>query len=141
MITISTEDEKFLHAFETCALPAEAWTHAAHLRMAWLCLGHSPGKDGHARALARIRAGIMQYNKEVLDKLPEYHETVTVAFVRLIAARMRSAETWEQFAARNPDLFARKPPVLAAYYSKNLIQSERARASFVEPDLKALPEI
>lgn len=131
-----TESEaKFLQAFESCALPAEQWTHHAHVRMAWLCLGEAD----FIQALERMRAGIRRYNAEVLDKLAEYHETVTVAFAQLIAARRRSGESWQAFAERNQDLFARTPPVLATYYSRERLMSDEARRRFIEPDLRPLP--
>ena len=31
-------DKEFLAAFENCSLTRENWTHAAHVRMAWLYL-------------------------------------------------------------------------------------------------------
>ncbi len=129
------EDSAFLAAFESCTLAPETWTHTAHIRMAWLCLGAAD----FATALERIRNGILRYNAEVLDKLPEYHETVTVAFARIIAARMRPGESWEEFARHNEDLFARTPPALSPYYSAALLMSQQARRSFVEPDLRPLP--
>ena len=133
---MTAEDEAFLAAFESCRLLPEAWTHAAHIRMAWLCLG----AEAYAGALERIRRGILRYNEQVLDKLPEYHETVTVAFARIIASRMRPGEEWTSFAQHNEDLFARTPPALSSYYSMELLMSPQARRSFVEPDLKPLPE-
>lgn len=130
-------DREFLQAFEACALPPERWTHCAHVRMAWLYLGQAP----FSQAVTRIRAGIRRYNAEVLDKLPEYHETVTLAFARLIAARHRPGETWQAFAVRNADLLARNPPALGAYYSRARLMSGEAREHFVEPDIKPLPAV
>ncbi|NNF51198.1 MAG: hypothetical protein HKN59_02050 [Gammaproteobacteria bacterium] len=129
------DEEKFLDSFENCLLPPGEWTHAAHIQMAWLCLQ----ADVFDAALTRIRAGILRYNAKVLNKLGEYHETVTVAFATLIASRIEPGETWEQFRGRNADLFARKPPALANYYSAEMLMSERARSQFVEPDLQPLP--
>lgn len=132
---MTPDEEKFLCAFENCTLPPTEWTHAAHIRMAWLCLRADDFED----ALSRIRTGIRRYNEKVLDKLAEYHETVTVAFAWLIASRIDQDETWEEFAGRNEVLFARRPPVLAAYYSAGKLGSVEARTRFVEPDLRPLP--
>lgn len=131
------DEAQFLIDFENCTLDPDLWTHTAHVRMTWLCLRQA----SYPEALERIRAGIMRYNGEVLDKLPEYHETVTVAFARLIASRICPGEDWETFAARNDDLFTRTPPALSAYYSMTRLMSEEARKNFVEPDLRALPEL
>ncbi len=132
---MTPDEASFLQSFEDCTLPADKWTHAAHIRMAWLYLT----EDDFAAALGRIRDGIRRYNAEVLDKLSEYHETVTVAFATLVAARMRAGESWQQFALRNKDLFLRSPPALAKYYSTELLMSDAARARFIEPDLRELP--
>ena len=134
---MTPEETRFLQSFEDCTLPPVEWTHAAHVRMAWLCLQ----SDEFDAALRRIRAGILRYNGKVLDKLAEYHETVTVAFAWLVASRIQTDETWQQFADRNQDLFARKPPALAAYYSPDRLMSAKARASFVDPDLQPLPAL
>lgn len=134
---VTNSDAEFLQAFEACTLPAGRWTHEAHVRMAWLCLGQA----SYPEAVARIRAGIRRYNEKVLDKLPEYHETVTLAFARLIAARSRPQESWKTFIARNVDLLARDPPALGFYYSRSLLMSESARRQFVEPDLQPLPVV
>lgn len=133
---MTPEEAGFLRSFEDCTLPPGEWTHLAHIRMAWLCLG----ADAFAPALGRIRAGILRYNGEVLDKLSEYHETVTVAYARLIASQMRPGESWEQFSRRNEDLFARSPPALGKFYSMARLMSVEARQAFIEPDLCDLPE-
>ena len=66
-----------------------------------------------------------------------YHETITWAYLLLIherKARGESDETWEQFAARNPDLLSWKPSVLDGYYREETLASELARRVFVMPD-------
>lgn len=42
-------------------------------------------------------------------------------------------ETFEAFAARNPDLLAWKPSILDRYYDPEILRSERARRVFVMP--------
>lgn len=66
----------------------------------------------------------------------KYHETITVAYMLLIAERLDGARqlTWSEFAAANPDLLAWYPSVLATYYSEALVASDRARRVFVMPD-------
>jgi hypothetical protein len=64
-----------------------------------------------------------------------YHETITWAFLLLIAERQARtpANTWEAFAAANRDLLSWKPSVLERYYAKDVLQSELARRVFVMP--------
>lgn len=130
------EDVEFLRCFEACTLPEPEWTHLAHVRMAWLYLSRM---DSTA-ALKKIRDGIKRFNAEVLDRRQEYHETVTVAFSRIISDRMCPDEAWESFAARIDDIADRDSPMLDSYYSSGLLSLVETRDRFVEPDLHDLPE-
>ena len=98
------QDDEFLDGFERCTLPAEKWTHGAHFRMAWLYLRR---EGNEAAALVKAREGINRYNA-ARGKPPEkYHETVTVAYMRLVASRMAengTASSGEAFVAENGDL-------------------------------------
>ncbi|MBY0494697.1 MAG: hypothetical protein K2Y23_10815 [Cyanobacteria bacterium] len=62
---------------------------------------------------------------------------MTWVFLLIIAERQarESPETWEAFAAANPDLLVWKPPVLQRYYSKEWLASDLARRTFLMPDL------
>jgi hypothetical protein len=127
-------DDEFLAAFEAAAIPRPEWTHAAHIRMAWLYLT----RFSQAEALERIRLGIQKLNTQngVFDG---YHETITVAFVRLISARLLHGETAVAFRSRNPDLFECSLAPLLKYYTRERLFSPESRARFVEPDLEHLP--
>lgn len=133
--SISVPDATFLGRFERCELPEAEWTHIAHIRVAWICLSTLPADD----ALQRIRTSILRYNTEVLQRRHKYHETVTVAYTRIVAARIRAGESWEDFARRIDDLLDTEVPLLLRYYSKNRLFSNAARDGFLEPDLEKLP--
>ena len=85
-------------------------------------------------ALPRFSAALKRFAtaKEAAGK---YHETITVAFMLLIADRLHRnrGTNWSQFAAANPDLFAHPSP-LATFYSDTLLTSDRARETFLFPD-------
>lgn len=136
-LPIGDADDQFLAAFEQCRLPENQWTHAAHIRVAWLCLN----LDEPAAALQRIRHGILRYNTEVLHRRHKYHETVTVAFTRIVADRMRVGDAWNDFAQRIDDLLDPDDPLLLKYYTPQRLFSDEARLQFVEPDLNALPPL
>jgi hypothetical protein len=144
-------DDEFLAAFEECTLERKEWTHAAHVRMAWLYLTRLPFEV----AIERVRGGIQKLNATFVARLqasgvvpakePDtrgldgYHETVTVAFVTVIASRIRSGEDFGAFRDRNPDLFDRTFPALLKHYTPERLYSPLAKAEFVEPDLEPLP--
>jgi hypothetical protein len=125
-------DNDFLAAFEGCTLPQTEWTHAAHLRMAWLYLTRLP----FGEALQHVRAGIRRYNAAAGSD--GYHETITVAFVTLVHSRLGAGEDFEEFRARNPELFAWSPSVLERHYSPAALSSSVARQRFIRPDREPL---
>ena len=128
-------DAAFLKAFESGTLPPEAWTHEAHVRLGWILLGRFPRED----AIGRVRSGIRRYNANVLGRPEAYHDTLTVAYLRIIAARRMPGQDWAVFRAGNPDLFDHRQPVTARHYSAELMASREAREGVVEPDLEPLP--
>lgn len=70
----------------------------------------------------------------------KYHETITAAWMLLIADRMGDAphSVWTEFARANADLLQREPSPLARYYSRDTLSSERARRGFVMPRVARL---
>ena len=65
-----------------------------------------------------------------------YHETITWAFLLLIADRQArtAAASWDEFERANADLVMWKPSILSRYYSKELLESDLARRTFLMPD-------
>ena len=132
-------DHELLTAFERCTLPATAWTHEAHVRAAWIYLS----RHDEAEALRRIRTSINRFNDTVTKKPGAYHETITAAYVRLIAdrrSRLPARHTFGQFKDTSPDLLDRTLSALLHHYRRDTLFSDAARAGWVEPDLNALPE-
>lgn len=131
--TIDPADRAFLAAFEAATIAPGDFDHRAHVRAAWLYLRLHPdtARQRFVRTLVNFTTGAGAPEK--------YHETITRAWLQIIAARIDPAEDWPRFAARNPDLFDAPREVLARHYSEALIGSERARAKFVEPDRSPLP--
>lgn len=132
MSGVADEDDALLRAFESGVVPDGGFHHAQHVRVAWNYLRTRPLPSALARFQARLRAFAQARAQPGL-----YHETITVAYVLLIAERLHGApadEGWDAFAARNADLLGWKPSILDRYYRPETLWSERARASFVMPD-------
>jgi hypothetical protein len=124
-------DDDFLAAFEAGTIPKAEWTHAAHVRMAWLYLTRLP----FAAALDRICGGIRRYNAAVGSD--GYHESITVAFTLLIHGRLANADIddgFTAFCALNPDLLVPRSGLPEWYYSPATLASAEAKLRFVEPD-------
>jgi hypothetical protein len=119
-------DAQFLAALEDCTLPAECFDHAAHVRAGYLYLCRQP----FPQATATMCTTIVNYAR-ALGKPDRYHETITVAFMALINARVHAQGDgggWEEFRARNPQLL--RPDALLAYYPRAVLASREARSCF-----------
>lgn len=129
-------DDEFLEAFENTTLPREEWTHAAHLRMAFLYLRR---ESSEADALATMRRRIQAYNQAHGNRRG-YHETITVAFARLVADAGRRLPEADFEGLRNAARELFDSEVLLRYYTRECLASPKARAVFVAPDRdEALP--
>lgn len=124
-----------LEGFETGTIAREDWGHPEHLIVAYFyCL------EGDAEsACRRMKNGILKLLDSFgIDREKEmpYHETMTTFWIRSVRG----------FVLERPDLaaveactalitkFGKDHPL--EYYSRELLFSDRARAEFVEPDLK-----
>lgn len=104
--------------------------HTAHLRTARLYLQQLALPEALDRYIADLRR--FAAAKGAASK---YHETITVALLLLIRARLADApaeETFAAFLARNPDLAS--PACLKTFYSDEVLASPTARREFLFPD-------
>lgn len=126
---IDGSDEDFLAALESCTLPPERFDHRGHLRAGFLylrrhdfpgaCVAMKRAVQGFARSLGR--AGL-------------YHETLTIAYLSLIAERLgdEPAELeFGRFLERYPELSSRA--YFERYYPRGTLDTPEARATFVLP--------
>ena len=124
-------NHELVSEFEEGRVPG-AFHHVDHVRVAFAYVAEFPLSEAITRFSAALRRFATAQGKPNL-----YHETITWAYLFLIAervARARRTQCWEEFAARNPDLLAWKGGVLERYYSKETLASEMARRMFVLPD-------
>ncbi|MEZ5942762.1 MAG: hypothetical protein R3C18_15315 [Planctomycetaceae bacterium] len=133
-------DEKLWDAFLAASISEEQWTHLAHVRVGYLFLV----RFDFAEALTRVRDGIQALNRtlgtpEATDR--GYHETITRAFLHLIAAAKShwTGESSNGFCDAHPELMTKR--VLLDYYSRDRIMSAEAKAEFLTPDIQPLPEL
>src|SRR6266550_7367085 len=87
-------DEEFMAAFHSCRLKNSEFRHADHLRLAWLHLHRAPFEA----ALGSVRTGIQRFaaHHRVTHL---YHETVTTAWLRLLATHHENS--FEEFLHQN----------------------------------------
>jgi len=121
-----------LNRFVDTSLPAGEFHHQEHVQVAWMFVR----THGMPAALAEFTGAIKRF-ADAKGATGLYHETITWAFLLLIADRQarRPAATWQEFEAANADLLVWKPSILNRYYSKELLSSDLARRTFLMPDL------
>jgi hypothetical protein len=133
--TRALSDDEFVAAMESGALPAAAFRHYDHLRLAWIYLR----REGLAAATARIRETIRRFAAHH-GATGKYHETLTVAYMRFVAAHLAMTPElgdFDRFAEAHPALFESALP--SHFYSSDRLWAEEARSGWVEPDLRPLP--
>jgi hypothetical protein len=123
--------DELLARFVDTTLPADQFHHEQHVHVAWLFVR----RHGMPAALGEFTAAIKRF-AAAKGAHGLYHETITWAFLLLIAERQArsNAATWEEFASHHPDLLVWKPSILGRYYSNEVLASELARRTFVFPD-------
>ena len=129
------EDEVFVAQVESCRFPADRFRHADHVRLAWSYLR----EDEYGIAEERMRASIrrLAHHAGADDK---YHETLTIAWMRLVNTAFNLSsriERFADFAVAHAWLLDKE--AVFEFYSRSRVMSDAARKAWVEPDCKPLP--
>jgi hypothetical protein len=122
-------DETLRRSFEDLTLSPADFSHREHVQMAWIYLREHPLVDVLRIFPENLKRFAASIGKPVL-----YHETITWAYLMLIAERLERdgrAESWDAFASRNEDLLSSS--LLARYYPSEELTSDLARRAFIWP--------
>jgi hypothetical protein len=137
MKNYSKENEIFslVEAFENGTISRDEWRHAEHLTVALVYLSN----HDFATAYAKMQAGIFNLLKSFgvdLKKEMPYHETLTVFWLKTVEDFKNSKKGTPILEICNEltEKFDKDYPL--AFYSRELLFSEEARARFIEADLK-----
>jgi hypothetical protein len=121
-------------------LPKPGWTHAAHFAAALWLIKCRPDLPARAHMPGIIRA----YNEATFvanTATSGYHETITLASLGAAAAHIAANPRAALHALANTLLAGPcgDKDWLLAYWSRELLFSPAARASWAPPDLAVLP--
>lgn len=122
-------DADFLARLEAATLPPAEFNHRGHLRAGYLYLRRHdfPG------ACVAMKRSIQRF-AAALGKASLYHETVTVAYLALIAERLADEPpelSFDAFLERYPELTSAE--YFRRYYPAGALDGPEARATFVLP--------
>ena len=128
------EIRDLVESFEACSFHPSEFRHYQHLSVALWYVWHLPFDDAETRMKAGIRRLAQTYGKM------GYHETITVFWLRLVAAFAARAEVGPSLAdvANRLIVECDNKELIYDYYSRELIESAKAKAEWVEPDLRKL---
>lgn len=132
-------DAEFLRAFEDTTL--DPFHHRDHLRATFLYLR----QFGEAQTRERLGSAILRF-ATAKGAAGKYHETITLAWIRLMAAALDNKldnkpdnKDFDATLAQHPELLDKN--LLDRYYSTAVLQSPEARAHWVEPDKARLQSL
>lgn len=123
--------------FEEETLPANEWTHHAHLAVCIWYVWHYPIEE----LPDKLRTNIKKYNTSVGGKNTDnsgYHETITMLWLCTTKEFIEEGEFSSPEEALDAMLNSErsKSDFTNKYYSKQLIKSVKARKEWVMPDLQ-----
>ena len=134
---ISQADCSLQSQFEQGLLPTAEFTHRAHVVVAYAYLA----RDGVDAATTNMRTGLVSYLKHHGIDPGKFHETLTTAWVLAVwhfMQRSAPCASADDLIARNPELL--DAGIMLTHYSAARLFSDEARATWIEPDLQAIPE-
>ena len=131
---LSVADIRLLQAFEDGSLPPEEFDHEGHVHAAWCCLEEYGGTRGRERFVNALRQFVRIHGAE--DK---YHDTITRAFLDVIAVHAAGSSDWATFRRRNPAIIDDGMGLLLKHYSHDVLFSDAARSVYIEPDILPFP--
>jgi hypothetical protein len=133
--TSDAEIRTLVESFEACSFHPSEFRHYQHLIVAlWYVWHLSPGE-----AAAKVTRGIRRL-AETYGKMG-YHETITLFWLRIVsnfAAENRPTGSLTKTANELID-HCHDKNLIGQFYSAELLATDRAKAEWVEPDLKPLP--
>lgn len=107
-MTRSGRSDLSIAGFEAGEVHPARFDHAAHIYVAWLYVHEYPEKE----SVARFDAALRRFTEKIGARA-KYNATITWLFMLLIIERSRQGETWDEFRARNADLFDDYPRLQA----------------------------
>jgi hypothetical protein len=123
-------DNEFLLALQNCRYPIGDFRHADHLRLGWILLSRMEPAVASDEAARIIRQFTLRHGKGHV-----YHETITRAWMRLLATHDETS--FEDFLADHSGRIS--AGLLREFWRSETLSGPRARNEWVPPDVKSLP--
>lgn len=137
MHELSKEDKDFKTQVEAGDFPVPDFNHKAHIRLAYVYLVDNKTES----AVKQMRNSLMILLKSAgVEPSEKYHETITEAWILAVHHFMNNTEkssSANDFIEQNTKLLDTN--IMLTHYSSEVLFSEKARKTFVEPNLDPIP--
>jgi hypothetical protein len=132
---VDMTDIELTRALERGEIDNASFHHLSHLHVTWVYLSESPSVH---EAATKMRDTLRKFAASA-GKPEKYHETITVFWMQLLHCLRATyvGRSLEEIIRDNPRLLEKN--LTLDYYSRETLLSDRARKSWLEPDLKPLP--
>ena len=129
---LQLSDAAFERSFKDGTLHLSLFSHEAHLRLAWIHIK----KYGIEHAIENICDQLKSFVENIGAK-DKYNTTVTIAAIRAVYHFSLKSESnnFVDFIEEFPRLKDNFKTLLGQHYSVDIFSSERAKKSYLEPDL------
>lgn len=135
------EDEEIkavVDGFESCETPPAQFDHRAHVTVAFAYI--------HLRRLtvpetsARMREGLFRFLDHNKVDRRKFNQTITMFWIKFVHGLLDNLDTSRAPAdlANHVVEACGDPKLILKYYSRELLDSEEARAGWLEPDIRPL---
>lgn len=125
-------DTEFVQQLQQCKLDPAAFSHEAHLRLAWINIK----QYGLSEAEKNIQHQLQNY-VAALGAENKYNKTLTIAAIKMVYHFMLRSKTddFQEFLVAFPRLKSHFKELLHKHYSFDIFHSEEAKKKYLEPDL------
>ncbi|MFD2561551.1 hypothetical protein [Aquimarina rubra] len=125
-------NSEFEKQFKEGILDPSLFNHEAHIRLAWIYLNKH---DIHT-ACREISTQILAYVTQ-LNATDKFNKTLTIAAVKTVNHFVLKSKSncFQDFIAEFPRLKYNFKDLLYSHYSFDIVNSEKAKTEYLEPDL------
>ena len=125
-------DSEFEQLFETCQMDPTAFSHEAHLRLAWIHVK----KYGQSLAIKNICDQLLQY-VEYLGAKDKFNITLTIAAIKAVNhfIQKSASDNFQDFINEFPRLKFNFKELMQCHYQIDIYNLQSAKQQFLEPDL------
>lgn len=129
----SKKEKNYVKNFKACSLDLNNFHHKQHLLITYVLLIDNNIEDTYKE----IKNGVLTILNSVGVDLTKYHETMSYGWILIVQHFMHKTppcSNFDEFITQNGQLL--DVNILHQYYSKTLIQTEKARTNILNPDIK-----